>query len=81
MRRIGRYILNGLTVLSLVLCVAMIVLWVRSYYEWERLGEVTQFVGMRVHELADETFLDLSRGDVCYSRWRCTDTTSPRRDD
>ena len=31
MRRIGRYILNALTVLSLVLCVATVGLWVRSY--------------------------------------------------
>jgi hypothetical protein len=31
-RRIGRYILNGLTVLSLVLCVATVGLWVRSYW-------------------------------------------------
>jgi hypothetical protein len=30
-RRIGRYILNGLTVLSLVLCVATVGLWVRSH--------------------------------------------------
>jgi hypothetical protein len=29
-RRIGRYTLNGLTVLSLVLCVATVALWVRS---------------------------------------------------
>jgi hypothetical protein len=31
MRRVGRYILNVLTVLSLVLCVATAALWVRSY--------------------------------------------------
>src|SRR5438046_2327971 len=31
-RRIGRYILNGLTVISLVLCVATVGLWVRSYH-------------------------------------------------
>jgi hypothetical protein len=30
-RRLARYILNALTVLSLVLCVATMVLWVRSY--------------------------------------------------
>jgi hypothetical protein len=33
-RRIGRYILNGLTVLSLVLCTASAALWVRSH--WRR---------------------------------------------
>jgi hypothetical protein len=32
MRRLGRYALNALTVLSLLLCVATIVLWVRSYW-------------------------------------------------
>jgi hypothetical protein len=31
MRRIGRYILNALTVLSLVLCVATVALWIRGY--------------------------------------------------
>jgi hypothetical protein len=31
MKRIGRYILNGLTVLSLLICVATVALWVRSY--------------------------------------------------
>jgi hypothetical protein len=34
MKRIGRYILNGLTVLSLVLCIASAALWVRSH--WRR---------------------------------------------
>jgi hypothetical protein len=32
MRRIGRWMFNGLTVLSLVLCLATVVLWVWSYY-------------------------------------------------
>ncbi len=32
MKRIGRYILNGFTVLSLLLCMATVVLWVRSYW-------------------------------------------------
>ena len=31
MRRVGRYIFNALTVLSLLLCVATVGLWVRSY--------------------------------------------------
>ena len=34
MRRIGRYILNTLTVLSLVLCVGTVGLWVRSNHDW-----------------------------------------------
>ncbi len=31
MKRVLRWLLNGLTVLSLLLCVATVVLWVRSY--------------------------------------------------
>jgi hypothetical protein len=34
--RLGRYIFNGLTVLSLLLCAATCVLWVRSYYLTDR---------------------------------------------
>jgi hypothetical protein len=37
MRRFRRWMLNGLTVLSLVLCVATVVLWVRSYPENDRI--------------------------------------------
>jgi hypothetical protein len=37
-RRIGRYILNGITVLSLVLCLAISALWVRSYFHTDQLG-------------------------------------------
>jgi hypothetical protein len=77
-RRIGRYILNGLTVLSLVLCVATVALWVRSYRGWERFGQVTQFKGMRAWETVDETSLDISRGQICYAQWRSDDQTSPR---
>src|SRR5579862_5330663 len=33
MRKLGRCMLNGLTVLSLLVCVATIFLWVRSYSE------------------------------------------------
>jgi hypothetical protein len=32
MRRIGRWLLHALTVLSLLLCVATVTLWVRSYF-------------------------------------------------
>ena len=35
MKRLGRIIFNSLTVLSLVLCVAMAGLWVRSYWRWD----------------------------------------------
>jgi hypothetical protein len=37
-RRIGRYILNGLTVLSLVLSAAICVLWTRSYRAADHIG-------------------------------------------
>jgi hypothetical protein len=36
-RRIGRYILNGLTVLSLLLSVATVALFVRSYHQTDRM--------------------------------------------
>src|SRR5438874_1613616 len=32
MRRLARYMLNGLTALSVVLCLATVGLWVRSYW-------------------------------------------------
>src|SRR3954470_20470972 len=35
MRRVGRILLNVLTGLSLLLCLAVLVLWVRSYRVWE----------------------------------------------
>ena len=43
MRRIGRWMLNALTVLSLLLCVMTCLLWVRSYHagnavEWDGLA-------------------------------------------
>jgi hypothetical protein len=37
MKRLDRGLLNALTVLSLVLCVATVVLWVRSYFEQDLL--------------------------------------------
>jgi hypothetical protein len=37
MRRFGRWMFNGLTVLSLLLCVATVALWVRSYRSHDRL--------------------------------------------
>jgi hypothetical protein len=36
MRRIGRWMLNGMTVLSLLLCVGTVALWVRSYWVADR---------------------------------------------
>lgn len=38
MRRFARHILNGLTVLSMLLCVAMCVLWVRSYWREDQVA-------------------------------------------
>lgn len=35
MRRIGRILLNALTALSLVLCLATAGLWMRSYWRWD----------------------------------------------
>jgi 4-amino-4-deoxy-L-arabinose transferase-like glycosyltransferase len=42
MHRFGRWIFNGLAAVSLVLCVATVVIWVRSYWTFqilERVGE------------------------------------------
>lgn len=41
MNRIGRYILNGLTVLSLLLCVTTVGLWVRSYFVFDAVNYVS----------------------------------------
>lgn len=38
MRRLGRYIYNGLTVLSLLICLVTVVLWVRAYHHTDRLA-------------------------------------------
>ena len=48
MRRFGRWIFNGLTVLSLVLCLSTVGLWVRSYLvgdavTWHRSRQDTEF--------------------------------------
>ena len=43
MKRLVRYIFNGLTVLSLLLCVATAVLWVRSYWRWDEVAVGRQF--------------------------------------
>jgi hypothetical protein len=52
MKGIGRYIYNALTVLSLVLCVATVGLWVRSYFVNDSFGwsslEDSRSVGSRV---------------------------------
>ena len=40
MRRIGRWMFNGLTVLSLVLCLATVCLWVRSHWRVDELVHV-----------------------------------------
>ena len=42
MRRIGRWMVNALTALSLLLCVATCVLWVRSYWVGESWTSVAQ---------------------------------------
>jgi hypothetical protein len=41
-RRIGRYILNAMTVASLLLCAGTAALWVRSYQRMDRLRQVRE---------------------------------------
>jgi hypothetical protein len=38
MRRLARWTLNALIVLSLLLCVGAAVLWVRGYWQWAAVG-------------------------------------------
>jgi hypothetical protein len=64
-RRIGRYILNGLTVLSLVLCVATVGLWVRSYWRSDALVRVIHNADHRLSP--GEQFIVRSKG-VCSAR-------------
>ena len=35
MRRFGRWMFNGLTALSLMLCVTTVVVWIRSEFDWD----------------------------------------------
>src|SRR5436309_3549443 len=72
-RRIGRHILNGLTVLSLVLCFAMVALWVRSLrvydsLNWETTGSLAKYEfecltgnGGILIRISRERFLDEQR--------------------
>jgi hypothetical protein len=60
MRRLGRILLNALTVLSLVLCVAILVLWARSYIRFDWL-QVT-------HGTAGEELIAY-RGRIIYLHW------------
>ena len=47
MRRLRRIIFHGLTVLSLVLCVATVVIWVRSYWRMDRIKISRNFTLIR----------------------------------
>jgi hypothetical protein len=38
MRRLGRILLNGVTILTLLLCLAFAALWVRGYWHWDAFG-------------------------------------------
>jgi hypothetical protein len=76
---IRRFIFNALTLMSLLLCVAICGLCVRSFIVADTFGEVTQLIGMRAWETADDMSLDISRGEISYLRWRCIDKTAPRR--
>ncbi len=43
MRRLGRYIFNGITALSLLLCAATVVLWVRSDGTWNGVERIVPY--------------------------------------
>ena len=73
MRRIGRYIFNGMVVLSLVLCVATVALWIYSYWsvapllkwthgeKWELIAQRGSLIVDNEPQVRDEYVRDLSR--------------------
>jgi hypothetical protein len=63
-RRLGRYILNAATVLSLVLCVATVVLWVRSYYAAEMVAAPASADGLSLGIASHEGLLVVHRLQV-----------------
>ena len=67
MKRIGRYILNTLTVLSLVLCVATVALWVRSYFASECLT-IARYDFAPAGVTTEEYHLTSGRGGISMSR-------------
>jgi hypothetical protein len=71
MKRLSRYILTGLTTLSLVLCVATAVLLVRSYW-----------VADGYHALVDGMFFNAvsTRGWVCVSKSHGTKANVPQNE-
>jgi hypothetical protein len=66
MRRLRRVILNAITVLSLLLCVATVVLWVRSYFVSDRWHLVIKHYGSAVHREGTEDNLSTCRGAMQY---------------
>jgi hypothetical protein len=72
-RRIGRYILHGLTVLSLVLCVATVGLWVRSCSiddGWVARPATDRYIGMRSVGGNLELSWRIQDGDAAKYPWR-----------
>jgi hypothetical protein len=71
--RMGRYILNGLTVLSLVLCVATVVLWVRS--------QRVSVLGWRVNDAAvvEHSWWGENGPYGYYRRYSCYGIVSTRQ--
>lgn len=63
MRRVGRWILNAVTGLSLILCIAVVVLWVWSYWrapgaKWKHYDHTDALTKQRVNSVI------VARGDV-----------------
>jgi hypothetical protein len=81
-RRIGRYILNGLTVLSLVLCVGTVGLWVRSYWKYDQLNyEWMTPIAISRWKMTNIVMVASGRGEIALSRviWnRIVEDHAPR---
>src|SRR4051794_7525101 len=64
MRRLARHALNALTALSLLLCVATLGLWVRSYWRQDRFSLRTATSGVAQRSVG----LYSSRGSLVFDR-------------
>jgi hypothetical protein len=67
MHRVARWLLHGLTALSLLLGVATCVLWVRSYWVGSFFGDTSYRPGPTVYYVIEARAFSLL-GELCYAR-------------
>ena len=79
MRRVGRWLVNALAGVSLLLCIALVALWVRSYWHGDTL---LKYSGPNAYAISS------GRGGICYehttmqwlfsnTRWRWLSDSRP----